>query len=140
MRWHFVLWGRPPSTNNLYRLRRQEVWRDGKRYESTGIAKTREISEWQDDAIPVIRTARPSRWSPSGLVIVHYWPFTRKSIDPGNVEKPLSDAIARATGIDDAVYIPRCVWRTLGVPTDQQRLEVVIEDADKEPDWWPLTR
>lgn len=138
MQWSFTLWGRPPTTNRLYQPGTRETWRNGAIVNTPTVHKASTIREWQDDAIPIIRTSKPSRWSPPGFVIVHYWPFSHSDMDAGNVEKALCDAIVKATGVDDAVYLPRAVWKTTGVTKEMERVEVVIEDAHTRPGWWPI--
>lgn len=126
MSWRFVLHGQPPSVNHLY----ENAWkvdRGGREYK--GRRLTDVAVKYRDDAILVIRSARPSRWAPEGQVRILWDIFLAHDIDCDNAMKVVHDAIQKATEINDSRYLPCVMSKTNGLPLRQARIEIVILEA-----------
>ena len=125
MSWSFTLWGQPPSINDLYVIANRRD-RRGRPYK--GIGKNPDAQRYHNEAIPIIRTAKPSRWMPVGQVRLRIRLFLLKDIDADNTLKVLSDAIQAATGINDKVFLPCIESKTTGLTLREARVEVVVEE------------
>ena len=123
MAWTVSLPGQPPSLNDLYRVA-PRVAKDGRRY--AGIIKNPAASQYHDDAIWLIRAARPSSWKPAGDFRIQVRFFLARKIDTDNCLKVLSDAIQTAIRIDDAAFLWCIVSREVGVK--EPRVELVFLD------------
>ena len=123
MTWRFSLPGQPLSWNRAYRIGYQY----GKRGRYMTLIKTAEAERFQDEAVLIIRSAKPSGWEPKGQVRIHYWLYLARAIDSDNVLKLINDAIQTATGIDDKYYLPTVEEKTKGWGK-KARVEVVVED------------
>lgn len=123
VKWGFRLPGQPISWNAAYRIGYQY----GKRGRYLTLIKTPAAERYQDGAVLIIRSAKPSRWQPTGQVRVHFWIYLAKDMDCDNVLKLINDAIETATGVDDINYLPTVEEKSKGWGKNA-RVEVVIED------------
>lgn len=134
MIWGFTLWGKPPSWNESYRIgERSRLNAEGREHSYRTLIKTDEVKRYQGDAIAVIRSAKPSRWKPAGLIRVSWTVYLTRDIDCDNLQKAVHDAIQEATGINDKRYLPCFRWKYLGVPARQVRVEIEIDDDPQPP-------
>lgn len=121
------------SLNHAY----QNVWltdHNGRRYK--GRKRTPEAERYFNDAVLLIRAAKPSHWAPTGYLRVIYDLFLARSIDADNVLKVLSDALERATGINDERMLP-CVWyKETGLSVAQARVHIEVQPVSS---WQGLT-
>jgi len=124
--WSFTLLGQPPSLNDLYEIGYRNDKR-GRRYK--GIVKNKDAQKYHDDAVLQIRSARPSRWLPTGQVRLRIRLFLAGDIDADNTLKVLSDAIQTATGINDKVFLPCIESKEIGLPPREARVEVDVDES-----------
>lgn len=132
MIWGFVLWGQPPTVNHLH----EPAWREdshGRRYR--GLRKTDAARKYQDDAVLVIRAAKPSRWAPETQIRVLFSFYLARDADCDNTQKVINDALEQATGVNDKRFLP-CVQLKEVVPPKEARVEVFVEDPSS-PLWAP---
>src|SRR5512143_3858902 len=102
MSWKVTIPGQPPSLNALYRVV-PRVAHDGRRF--AGIAKNPKATQYHDDALWLIRAARPSAWKPAGDFRIQVRLYLKRQIDVDNTLKTLSDAIQTALRINDASFL-----------------------------------
>lgn len=126
MIWSVTLPGQPPTLNSLYTVVPRKA-KDGRSY--TGIGKSREARRWHDDMLNVIRSACPSRWAPTGQIRLSIRLFLTHDIDADNVLKVLSDAIQKATEVNDKLFLP-CVISKEIVDLNHARVEVTLDDDE----------
>lgn len=126
--WSFTLPGQPPSWNNLYEIatKYRHNARLGVAVPYPTLVKTQRAADYQEAAILIIRTARPSRWAPTGDISIIWRIFLSRWIDCDNLQKVTHDAIATAIGIDDKWFIPCVQSRVVGVPASQARVEIDV--------------
>jgi Holliday junction resolvase RusA-like endonuclease len=126
--WRFEIPGQPPSWNASYKIVKQ--------YRSTAsgasvpfhtLAKKEKVIQWQQDAVFIIRSAKPSRWHPEWQIRVFYWFYLSRDMDCDNILKAVNDAIEMATEVDDKRYLP-CVVEKHIVPKKNAMIAVQIED------------
>jgi hypothetical protein len=92
------------------------------------LAKTARVVDWQQEAVYLIRAARPSGWAPSGQIRVGVRLYLARSLDSDAPLKALCDAIEMATGIDDERYLVCVHSKESGLPPKDVRMEVELED------------
>ena len=126
MSWTFTLVGQPPSLNDLYEIGYRSDKR-GRRYK--GIVKNKDAQKYHDDAVLQIRSAKPSRWLPTGQVRLRIRLFLAHDIDADNTLKVLSDAIETATGINDKVFLPCIESKEIGLAPKYARVEVDVDES-----------
>jgi Holliday junction resolvase RusA-like endonuclease len=122
--WKAVLRGQPPTVNHLYDV----AWkydRTGRRYK--GKVKNKAAQKYHDDAVLVLRSAKPSRWEAEGQVRIYYHLYLCRPIDADNILKVVNDAIATAVGINDSRFLPCVQSKVTGLPLREARIEVEIE-------------
>lgn len=94
-----------------------------------GIGKTRAAVQFQNDALWLIRAAKPSRWAPpEGMMRMRLKLFLDRDLDSDNAIKALSDAVESALGIDDKRFLWCVVSKQIGVPKADVRLELEVCD------------
>lgn len=125
-----VIPGQPVSLNHAY----QNIWINDRRGRSYKARKRTPVAEqYFNDAVLLMRAAKPSHWEPAGQLRVVYDLYLARSIDADNVLKVLSDALERATGINDERMLP-CVWsKVSGLPTLQARVHIEIQELRASP-------
>lgn len=134
MRWGFTLWGQPPSWNDSYRIaKRERMLADGRQQEYRTLVKKDRVKKYQDDAIMVIKTTKPSRWKPEGMIRVIWTVYLARDVDCDNLQKAIHDAIEVATGINDRRFLPCFQWKYLGVQDREARVEIIIDDDLSPP-------
>jgi hypothetical protein len=124
MKWSFTIPGQPMSLNATYRIVRKQ----GRRGSFLSLAKTEKVKKWQQDAVYIIRSAKPSGWAPTGQIRVRVRLFLGRSLDSDAPLKALCDAIEMATGIDDERYLVCVLSKESGLPAKEARTEVELED------------
>jgi Holliday junction resolvase RusA-like endonuclease len=137
--WGFTLPGQPPTVNHLY----EPAWktdRGGRQYKGKILAPA--AAKYRDDAILIIRSAKPSGWAPPGQVAITWWFHLSNDIDCDNAMKVIHDAIQSATGIDDKRFLPCVAMKEIGVPKPSVviRLESMLhfgEGDHASPSWDP---
>lgn len=124
MSWTVTLPGQPISGNHAYRL--------GKGYRRGGISypkiiKTPETEAYQRGVVLLVRTARPTGWSPGDGRLRIRWKFYLTRIaDSDNLVKVLSDALALALDVNDRRF-NHCVEDVILVGHPREaRVEVSI--------------
>jgi len=127
-------WAAPvASVNKLYKMVSiQKINPDGSGYWQKGLAKHESVVKYQEDAVLLIRSAKPSRWAPTGQVRVIYRLFLSHWMDAGNTEKILSDAIQMATGVNDKWFLPMIQSSQL-VSINEARVEIEVVDLSPSP-------
>jgi Holliday junction resolvase RusA-like endonuclease len=129
--WGFTLRGQPPSWNASYHITKAERTRnDGSRYEYSTLSKRQKIVDYQNDAVLVIRTAKPSRWAPEGQIRVKWRIFLSRNIDCDNVMKAIHDAIEKATGVNDSAFLPCVESKVWGIHPSEARIEITLEEIE----------
>jgi len=122
--WTVTILGQPPSVNDIYDI----VWRydnRGRRYK--GIGKTARATKYQQDAVLQMRSARPSRWAPTGYVRLSYRFYLGNEADLDNLKKLLHDALQEATGVDDTWFLTTDQFKRM-VPMREARVEIDIAE------------
>lgn len=122
--WRFDIPGQPPSWNASYKIVRQ--YRDGSVPFHT-LAKKQGVIDYQQAAKLIIRSAMPSRWSPTGQVRVFYWLYLSRDMDCDNIMKAIHDSIQAATGVDDKRFLP-CVVTKEVVQKSKAKVRVVVSE------------
>jgi Holliday junction resolvase RusA-like endonuclease len=125
VRWGFTIPGQPPSWNHSYQITKRYT-RGSVPYST--LSKKEVVVDYQRSARLIIRSARPSGWGPEGMVRVYYTFWLARDIDCDNILKAVNDALASAIGCDDSVFLPCVIWKTIGVPKTEARIEVAVED------------
>lgn len=124
MIWRTTIPGQPISVNHLY----IPVWRKDKRQRLyKGRAYSPEARKYFEDAVLIMRTAKPAHWAPEGQVRVFYDLYLQREIDSDNVLKVLSDALQAATGVNDRRMLP-CIRSTQLSSPSQARVQLEIDD------------
>jgi Holliday junction resolvase RusA-like endonuclease len=93
-----------------------------------GLAKRQEVKDYQDRAVPVIRSARPSGWAPVGQVRITYAFYLASDVDCDNMMKAIHDSIQVATDVNDRRFLPCVETKEWGLPPKDARVEVTVED------------
>jgi Holliday junction resolvase RusA-like endonuclease len=132
VRWSFTLLGQPPSWNQSYHITKQQGYRkDGRPYEFSSLSKRQKVIDYQAGAVLVIRSAKPSRWAPTGDVRILWRIYLTRDIDCDNLMKAVHDAIERATDVNDRRFLPCVQSKVWGVHPTEARIEITVEDVDQ---------
>lgn len=127
-KWSVTLPIVPPSWNASYKIgRHTRMTASGPRTYS-GLVKRPKRELWDAQMLPVVRSAKPSRWKPQGWVRIYWRVFLVRHVDMDNLQKAVNDVIEAATGVDDKWYLP--IFQEdphVGVPKREARIELVIE-------------
>lgn len=127
--WQFTLRGQPPSVNHSYTIITKYRYNArGQKVPYSSLALKEAVRDYQDAAIYVIRPAKPSGWKPKGFVRTYFWFYLNRDADCDNVMKSIHDAMKKATGVDDDIYLPVAMEKSTGWKKAQARVEVVVED------------
>ena len=129
--WVVELPGQPPSWNASYRIARQRGSRaDGANYSFSTMVKTKKLVQWQEEMTMVVRTAKPSRWSPppKTFIPIAWEVFLTNHIDMDNLQKAINDVVEAATGVNDKWFYPIFRLPVVGVPQRQARVVLTIGD------------
>jgi Holliday junction resolvase RusA-like endonuclease len=114
--------GEPPSWNASYRITRQRVKDrfgqpvlrdDGAPKSFHTLSKTRAVLQYQEAALMILRSAKPSGFKPVGQIIVAYEFDLRRDKDADNLLKALNDALERALGVNDKLFLPVTLRKTI---------------------------
>lgn len=136
MKWGVTVPGSPVSWDEAYPIGVMPVKRQGKavlREDGTQKVIHRPVLAekarlWRDACQMLMQAARPSRWAPEGKVRVRWTFYVTRTIDSDNLIKLPSDALQRATGIDDKRYL-HCVEDVIVVKDPREcRAEVLVDD------------
>lgn len=94
------------------------------------LAKTKEAVKYQTDVALIVKSARPSGWTPGRRVRMRYsfW-FETANRDASNAIKILEDAVAMAIGANDKTFLPCVVLKEV----DRANPRVVLEIENDEP-------
>lgn len=125
MIWQVTIPGQAMSTNHIYK-NTIRVARNGRHYQARKL--TDEAQQYFDDAVRLIKVARPSRWSPEGQVRVIFDLHLTRDIDSDNTKKLILDALEAATGVNDSRYLDCTRTKTTRLPLSQARIELTIDD------------
>lgn len=133
MSWSFVIPGQPPSWNKSYHIVTQyRRRRDGGNQGYSTLAKVQTVIDYQNRAIPLIRSARPSHWAPEGQIRVIWDIYLGHDVDCDNLMKCVHDAIETATNINDGRFLPCARSKTIGVSPREARIEITIVDEPSQ--------
>ena len=127
--WPVTIPGQPPSVNHGYHIVRQ-FRRGGTPYRT--IALTPEVANYKTYASLIVKSARPSGWKPGSSIRIQYRLFLGNRQDADNSLKFLNDAIAAALGVNDDIFLPCVISKSL-VPAKEARVEVIISNNRREP-------
>ena len=117
MKWTILIPGPIPSVNHTY------GYREGRVYKKPGV------EQFQTVVAHLTRLAKPADWEPGERIRVTYdYHLTRKA-DCDNLQKALNDAIAQALGIDDDLFLPCAIGKSVG--EKYSFVEVTIENVDE---------
>lgn len=111
----------PPSVNSSYKIVRQ-YGKGGKPYMT--LAKHEEVLQYQMVAASIAKHAKPDGWAPEGQVRPRYRFHLGKEADTDNLLKALNDGIAHGLGINDKVFLPCVVEKTIGNKEPYVEVEV----------------
>lgn len=103
--WSIRVDGQPPTVNHLY-VRVRGQWNK--------IAKAPGVEQYQTDIAWLCRAARPSGWQPTGYVKVCYRFHLGRDADCDNLMKAINDALEAALGINDRMFLPCVLEKTIG--------------------------
>lgn len=113
--WSVTIPGQPVSWDLAYRTGKMYVRRGGRQVLDTSgaprtihrLVKTRDAAKYQDDVLLLTKAARPSSWpTPMGQVRVYVDLYLTNDIDCDNATKLAFDAIAKAIGCNDRLFLP----------------------------------
>jgi Holliday junction resolvase RusA-like endonuclease len=113
------------SVNHIY-INTIRVARNGRRYQARKLSD--EAQAYFDGAVYLIKAAKPSRWSPEGLVRVIFDLYLARDIDCDNAMKLVSDALEAATGVNDSRFLHCTRMKTTGLSPSQARIEIEVSD------------
>ena len=125
MSWTVILEGQPPSGNHANKI--------GRGYRAGGVSyakivKTDEAAAYQQTAVLIVKTAKPSGWKwDGGQVVTEYRFFLLRDADCTNLIKVIEDAVFPALGIDDKYALPRAMSKE--IVRVNPRVEVTIRDG-----------
>jgi Holliday junction resolvase RusA-like endonuclease len=118
----FTVPGHPMSWNRSYRQRvyhvkdrfGQAIQDDRGRLKTrSGMFKTKEAEVYQDTVRWLAKTAKPSDFSATQIIIAYDFMLAR-DIDCDNVMKMINDAVAEAIGLNDKHFFPAVLSKTTG--------------------------
>jgi Holliday junction resolvase RusA-like endonuclease len=101
------------------------------------MVKSEKVEQYQTDAVLQIRSAKPSRWQPTGFVRLTLRLYLVKNIDADNTLKALSDAIQIAIGVNDSWFLPCVESKEWGLNPRDARVEIELEDLPGSPSQGP---
>lgn len=129
----FTIPGQPPSVNHLYKIATstatdkfgQTVYgSDGKPKRYRRMVKAEGVEAYQTAVGRIVQTARPRGWQPGNRVRLRYWFHLKRDMDCDNALKALNDAIARALGVNDKIFLPCVQEKTTGNKEPSVRVEI----------------
>lgn len=143
MKWSVTIPGAPPSVNHSYRpimvhkkdsFGRPLFSASGKAVTRIGMAKQSAVTDYQTAVVRIAQSARPSGWPASGPWIrVMYQFFLRRSIDCDNAMKALNDALAMAIGVNDEIFLPCALSKSIDSKEKNPRVVVTLDDLSDSP-------
>lgn len=128
MTWGFTIEGQPVSWNKAYKI--GVLSRPGGRGKYRTIIKTDDAVAYTHGVAKIASTARPSGWSPSGLVVIEFRLFLGRVVDSDNVMKLVDDGIQMGTGVDDKWFLPRVMHKEWGLRPPERRVEIRVIDSE----------
>jgi Holliday junction resolvase RusA-like endonuclease len=112
----FEVPGQPPSVNHMY-VRVRGRW--------DRQTKAPGIEQYQQDVVYLCRASKPAGWTvPEGYIRLCYTFHLRRDADCDNLLKVLNDAIAMALNVNDRMFLPCVVDKTVGSKTPRTIIEV----------------
>ena len=117
--WGFTIPGTAPSVNHMY----LPGSKFGSRRKAPGV------EAWQTSVAYLVRSARPSFWTPARRVIIEVEWYTKRRSDSDNGFKALADAIAGGLGCDDEAFLMRAMVNE--VDKANPRIMVRIRNLDE---------
>jgi Holliday junction resolvase RusA-like endonuclease len=112
----FEVPGQPPSVNHMY-VRVRGRW--------DRQTKAPGIEQYQQDVVYLCRSAKPAEWKvPDGYIRLRYAFHLRRDADCDNLLKVLNDAIAMALNVNDRMFLPCVMDKTVGSKTPYTVVEI----------------
>jgi len=131
--WTVTIPGQPLSYNaslEIHRFNRRAFNRGGGEFRTIGTKKAaKDYTQRVADTI-AIEPNRPRGWQPTGFVVVEYYYFLGRWVDPDNVMKLVNDGLKRAIGVDDKWFLPRAMWMMTGLRPESRRIVLRIGELE----------
>ncbi len=115
-----VIPGNPPGVNHTYRV----FTVNGK----ARVSKRRDVESWQAAVAFLVRSVKPSGWTPSRRVRVEVQWWTARAHDADAGLKALLDGLAVGLDINDKCFLPTVLSNE--VDKANPRTEVTIRNED----------
>ena len=135
MRWRVTIPGNAVSLDSAYRTGRMAVFRrgvpvlneDGTRKMIHRPVLDSKAERWRDDCQLLMQNAMPRSFQPTEKIRIRWKFYLTRIIDSDNLIKLPSDALQRATGINDSRFL-HCIEDVIVVSDPREaRVEVVID-------------
>ena len=135
MSFSFVIPGQPPSVNHLYKIAtgvvkdkhgRPVLGPDGKAQRYRRMVKHDGVEQYQNLVGWIVKGARPKGWEASNRLRIRYWFFLKRDMDCDNALKALNDAIAKAIGVNDKIFLPCVQDKTIGNKEPYVKVEIEL--------------
>lgn len=115
--WTFTVPGPQPGINETYKIVHHPPFCHACRRGIPRLGKSDKVETWQVEIAWITKVARPSGWTAGRRVIIEVeWFAPRMAMkaaeaghDSDAPAKALLDGIARGLGIDDSVFLFRCM-------------------------------
>ena len=94
------------------------------------MVKTEKLVSWQEQMTMVVRSAKPSRWSPPPKTFVKVTWEVRlvRHIDMDNLQKAINDVLEAATGVNDKWFYPVFLLPVVGVRERDASVRLTVGD------------